>query len=68
MNKPPVMVSTKDSMYITDVLNITHCFIKKFDHYDNEIQDTKIKKLVNNATNELIKQYNSLMEELKHEE
>ncbi len=67
MNKPPVMISTKDSMYVGDILNVTAAFIKKFRHYDNEIQDNKIKQLVLTITSTLKGQYTKLMEVLKSE-
>ncbi len=67
MKEPPVMVSTKDCMHICDILNVNYTIIKKFKHYDNEIQDVEIKELINNITKALIKQYSSLMEVLNSE-
>lgn len=61
MNKSPVMVSSKDIMYITDILNVTHAFAKKFKHYNNEIQDPKILNTVAGFTNQLVNQYNNLL-------
>lgn len=66
MMEPPVMVSTKDSMHISDSLNVIYSFIKKFKHYDDEIQDEKIKQLVIAATTELTNQYTNLMEVLNN--
>ena len=66
MNQPPVMVSTKDSMYICDILNVTHAFMKKFKHYDNEIQDAKLKQMVQGFTTQLENQYQNIMGVLKN--
>ena len=66
MIEPPVMVSTKDVMHISDILNVTYSLIKKFKHYDNEISDEKIKQLVISTTTELTNQYSTLLEVLNN--
>lgn len=62
MKEPPVMLSTKDCMHICDILNVTYVMIKKFRHYDMEVQDVEINELIKNISDALIKQYSSLME------
>lgn len=62
MTEPPVMVSTKDSMHICDILNVIYTLIKKFKHYNNEIQDQSINNLVLEAKTELLNEYSALME------
>lgn len=64
MQEPPVMVSTKDCMYISDILNMSVAIVKKFKHYDSEINDVQIKQLVGNITNQMKNQYSTLLEVL----
>ena len=67
MNKVPTMISTKDKLYISDILNVTYLFAKKFDHYESMVKDKKIKDLITTSSDMLKKQYSKLMEELNYE-
>ena len=66
MLEPPVMISTKDSMHICDILNVTYMMIKKFKYYDDKIGDEKIKQLCSDIVMNLTAQYSSLMEVLNN--
>jgi len=67
MNKPPVMISTKDTIYMSDLLNVIYFLIKRFDHYDSVIQDKKIKQLTETVSKGLKNQYESLLEVLNND-
>ena len=66
MNEPPKMLSTKDILYFSDILNVTGTYIKKFKHYDDLISCKEMKTLVLTITKELTSQYSVLLKELKN--
>jgi hypothetical protein len=64
MSEPPVMVSTKDAMYINDILNISSSMIKKIDHYLKEAKDEKLKSLIKKTSKKMKENYHILLEVL----
>lgn len=64
MKQPPKMVSTKDAMYISDILPMNFTMIKKTFLYEDLIKDENIQKLNNDVRKELKAQYKTLMEVL----
>jgi len=64
MIEPPKMVSTKDVMYISDILNTIYTLAKKLNYY--EINDEKIKQLINKITTSFTNQYSTLLEVLNN--
>lgn len=46
MDKVPVMISTKDIMYISDMFNWNFTLAKKCHHYLNEIKNEEIKQMI----------------------
>lgn len=64
MEQPPVMISGKDLMYISDILTQQITFIKKFDTYKDEIVDNEISDLVYQITEGLKTETQTLLEVL----
>lgn len=46
MDKVPVMISTKDLSYISDMFEWNFTLAKKAHHYLNEVNNDEVKKLV----------------------
>ena len=46
MDKVPVMISTKDLSYISDMFNWNFTLAKKAYHYVNEVNDEEIKETI----------------------
>ena len=64
MSEPKKMISTRDLLYIEDLLSVICMFVKKIDHYDEEITDEKIKNNVAKVSLNLKDQYRSILEVL----
>ena len=64
MKEPQEMLSNKDVLYISDILNVLLTFVKKFTCYQEFISDEAILKKITAVTKDLKNQYESLLEEL----
>lgn len=64
MEEPMDMLSTKDFMYISDILMIQYTYIKKLNHYSELISDSKIQEQLEKVTRQLTKGYDTLLEVL----
>ena len=64
MEEPMEMISTKDNMYISDILMMQYTYIKKLLFYDELVTETKVKDLINKVSKQLIKGYDTLLEVL----
>lgn len=51
MNTVPLMISTKDLTYITDMFDWNFIASKKAHHFANEITDPDIKELIERVSN-----------------
>ncbi|MDD3392234.1 MAG: hypothetical protein PHE54_01690 [Bacilli bacterium] len=49
MNEVPVMISTKDLAYLSDMFEWQSVLTKVINHYKEEVQDEEIKSLFNNV-------------------
>ena len=68
MVEPPKMLSTKDMMYITDILTISEAHIKKFREYSNILNDEQIKDEISAIEKLLLNQYQTLLEVIASEQ
>ena len=67
MTEPPKMLSSKDLMYITDILMISEAHIKKFREYSNILTDEKIKTEITTLETLLLNQFQTLLEVIASE-
>lgn len=51
MNEPPVMISTKDLSYISDIFEWNLVAGKTANHFVNEVEDEEIGNLLENVSN-----------------
>jgi len=63
MTEPPQLITIKDLNYLTDSLSWELDIIKKFNHFERESQDTKVKNCLKKAAQMHQKHYSVL---LKH--
>ena len=66
MKTPPKMISTKDILYFSDVFNVNRAFIKKLDHYNTLVKDSKIKAHLKTVRLALNNHYKTLLEVLNN--
>ena len=64
MNEPPKMLSNKDILYISDILNQQYVLVKKLNSYELSIKDKEIQKLIKRTCEMLKNNYNTLLEVL----
>lgn len=64
MPQPPQIVTTKDLLYLKDALSWELDVIKKFYHFSQEAQDSKVKNEINKAAQMHQKHYQVLLKHL----
>lgn len=62
MKEVPTIVSTKDLLYIDDMLSWNFTTIKKINHYIEEIVDEDVSNLLNDVVNKFIEHYSEILE------
>ena len=65
MKNVPNIISTKDLSYMEDMLNWNFILIKKLNHYKEETKDEDIIKMFTKTSNELLKNYNDILNTLE---
>ena len=65
MKSVPNIISTKDLSYLEDMLNWNFILIKKINNYINDVKDEDVIKNFNKAYNELLKNYNDILNTLE---
>ena len=65
MKNVPNIISTKDLSYLEDMLNWNFILVKKINHYLNETNDEDIINMFEKARNELLNNYNDILDVLE---
>ena len=65
MKSVPSIISTKDLSYLEDMLNWNYILIKKIKNYIDIIKDEDVKKLLEKASDTLLKDYNLILDFLQ---
>ena len=65
MKSVPNIISTKDLIYIEDMLNWNFILIKKINNYLNCVKDENVIDVLNKAYKDLNKNYNELLSVLE---
>ena len=60
-NEIPVVITEKDCLYISDILNISKVYIKKTSNYLNEIKDSELQNELSEFIDTLVSSYNELL-------
>ena len=61
MKNVPNIISTKDLSYLEDMLNWNFILVKKINHYVGETNDKDIINMYEKARNELLNNYNDIL-------
>lgn len=65
MKNVPNIISTKDLSYLEDMLNWNFILIKKINHYLEEVKDEDVYNKFNESRDELLKNYNDILNTLE---
>ena len=65
MKSVPNIISTKDLIYIEDMLNWNFILIKKINNYINEVNDTGVKRILTKTKNSLLNVYKTILNYIK---
>ena len=60
-NEIPVVITEKDCLYISDILNISKVFIKKTSNYLKETKDKDVKNELGEFMDTLLSSYDELL-------
>ena len=60
-NEIPVVITEKDCLYISDILNISKVYIKKTSNYLKDIKDKDIKNELSEFMDTLLSSYDELL-------
>lgn len=60
-NEIPVVITEKDCLYISDILNISKVYIKKTSNYLNEIKDADVQNELSEFMDTLLSGYDELL-------
>ena len=60
-NEIPVVITEKDCLYISDILNISKIYIKKTTNYFNKIKDKELQNELSEFKDTLLSGYDELL-------
>lgn len=60
-NEIPVVITGKDCLYISDILNISKVYIKKTSNYLKEIKDKDVQNELSEFMDTLLSSYDELL-------
>ena len=60
-NEIPVVITEKDCLYISDILNISKVYIKKTSNYLNKINDKDLQNELSDFKDTLLSGYDELL-------
>ena len=60
-NEIPVVITEKDCLYISDILNISKVYIKKTSNYLKDIKDKDVKNELSEFMDTLLSSYDELL-------
>lgn len=60
-NEIPVVITEKDCLYISDILNISKIYIKKTTNYLNKIKDKELQNELSEFKDTLLSGYDELL-------
>ena len=60
-NEIPVVITEKDCLYISDILNISKVFIKKTNNYLQNIKDKDVQNELSEFIDTLLSSYDELL-------
>jgi len=60
-NEIPVVITGKDCLYISDILNISKVYIKKTSNYLKEIKDKDVQNELSEFMDTLVSSYDELL-------
>lgn len=60
-NEIPVVITEKDCLYISDILNISKVYIKKTSNYLNKIKDKDLQNELSDFKDTLLSGYDELL-------
>lgn len=66
-NKPQMMITPKDRLYITDILNMANVYAKKCKEYEMNATDKEVVSMINEFHSTLCSHYDELLDLLKEE-
>lgn len=66
MQQPPAIISTKDALYLTDMLSWNLLAMKKAHFFAGQCQDTEIVALINKCGQMHQKHYNQILKHLNN--